>query len=202
MGAISALPAAYILIAVNVLLSLIAFSNAEFFRAMKFEVEAVARGGEYHRLLTSGFLHVDPTHLLFNMVTLFFFGPYLEKLMGLNGFLAVYFVSLFAGNIWALIENINNPFYSAVGASGAISGVLIAFSLFLPFQLIFVFFVPIPAIVYAVLFIGYSAFAMGRDNSNIGHEAHLGGAIAGLIVTMILNPGIVNNLIERIKGLF
>ena len=204
MELLSALPATYIIIAINVAATFIALGNEKLFRALLFNVDAVLNKGEVHRLITAGFLHADGNHLLFNMLTLFFFGPVLERdeMLGLNGFLIVYFASLILGNIWALIENMRRPEYNAVGASGAVSGVVVSFCLFAPFALLLIFFIiPMPAILFAVLYIAYSAFAMGRDNSNIGHEAHLGGALTGLVVTMLLVPGILDSLVEQLRSL-
>ncbi len=194
-------PVTYALIVVNVAVSLLAFANMDFFRSWMFSVGHITREGEIHRVITSGFLHASPAHLLFNMLTLWFFGPWLEQpdMLGRNGMLIVYFGSLLAGNGWALVENFRKLDYTAVGASGAISGVVLAFCLYKPFAMLLVFFIlPLPAIVFAVLYISYSAFAMGRDNSNIGHEAHLGGAIGGLVITLVLQPGILNHLIDQI----
>lgn len=202
---ISALPASYVLIFINVVVSFIALSNEKLFHALMFQIEAVMKRGEYHRLITGGFLHADGNHLLFNMITLFFFGPALESdmMLGRNGFLIVYFTSLIMGNIWALIENIDRPEYAAVGASGAVSGVVVSFCLFAPFAMLLIFFIlPVPAILFAVLYIAYSAWAVGRGGSNIGHEAHLGGAVTGLVATMLLEPGIVNRLISQLLSFF
>ena len=198
------LPVTYMLIGINVLISMFAFYSPAFFEAMLFQVGPV-RDGEIYRLLTAGFLHADLMHLLFNMFTLFFFGPVLEsdRLMGRARFLIVYFAALLAGNLWALFANFNEPFYAAVGASGAISGVMIAVSLFVPFMMIFFFgIIPVPAILFAVLYIGYSAFAMGSVNSTIGHEAHLGGAIAGLVLTLVMFPGVPGHLVRQVRQKF
>ena len=196
--------ATYTLIAVNVIVSLIAFSQPFIFNALAFQVGPVL-DGQFYRMLTAGFLHVGITHLGFNMMTLFFFGPAIEQRTGLgrNGFLIVYFVALLAGNLWAFLAHMNEPYYAAVGASGAISGIMIAVSLIAPFSRIYFFGVlPVPAILFAVFFIAYSAFAPGWDQSNIGHEAHLGGAIAGLVVTIFLRPQVVPALIAKISSLF
>ena len=198
------LPVTYMLIGINVLISMFAFYSPAFFEAMLFQVGPV-RDGEIYRLLTAGFLHADLMHLLFNMFTLFFFGPVLEsdRLMGRARFLIIYFAALLAGNLWALFAKFNEPFYAAVGASGAISGVMIAVSLFVPFMMIFFFgIIPVPAILFAVLYIGYSAFAMGSANSTIGHEAHLGGAIAGLVLTLVMFPGVPGHLVRQFRQKF
>ena len=150
--------------------------------------------GEYYRVLTAGFLHADFGHLLFNMLTLFFFGPVLEdrRALGKRDFLMVYFGSLLVGNLAAIFFNLNDPYYAAVGASGAISGVMLGVSLFAPFMIILIFgIIPLPAILYAILFVGISAFAMGTHLGGIAHEAHLGGAIAGLVITILLRPQVI-----------
>ncbi|MFC7292481.1 rhomboid family intramembrane serine protease [Hirschia litorea] len=193
-------PITLAILAANVAFSMIALSNAKLFNDYKLQVGPILQKGEWYRILTSGFLHVSPGHLLLNMLTLFFFGPYLEiRLLGPVGYLLVYFVSLIAGGVWAVIENHKTADYSAVGASGAVSGALISYCLFEPFSMIYLFMIlPMPAVVFGIAFIAYSAFASGNEASKIGHEAHLGGAIGGMLVTMLLFPGILNRLIEDI----
>ena len=198
------LSASYVLIAINVIISMIALASPEIFNALLLQVGAV-REGEYYRLLTSGFLHGSLTHLLFNMFSLFFFGPALEsrRFLGVERFLIVYFVALVAGSLYAVYANYDDPYYAAVGASGAISGILVGVSLFAPFSMILIFgIIPIPAIVFTILFIAYSAFAMSGSHSQISHEAHLGGALAGLVMTIILRPDVVGNLFGKFAALF
>ena len=203
MDAIFEAPITLILIALNVVISFAAFNNEGLFRSLMFHVGAI-RGGGYHRVVTSAFLHVNPTHLLFNMITLLFFGPLLEtQLLGPVGYVFVFVASMLAGSFWSLMENWGKANYTAVGASGAISGVLIAFCMFEPFALLLIFFiVPMPAILFAVIYIAYSAFAMGNGESRIGHEAHLGGAIGGLLSVIYLQPGVVNRMIQDVMALF
>ena len=203
MDAFAAAPVTYILILINVVASFLAFSNRAVFDYGVFEVGAVVKRYEVHRLVTSAFLHASPTHLMVNMLTLYFFGPALESpvMLGAKGFVLVYVGALLAGGLWSLVENLDKPDYAAVGASGAVSGVVLAFCLFQPFAMLLVFFIlPMPAILFAVLYIGYSAFASGDEASRIGHEAHLGGAIAGLLITMTLHPGLLNGIIARLTG--
>lgn len=198
------IPLTYILIAANVAISVLAFASRDVFAALFFQVGPIMNG-QVHRLLTSGFLHADIMHLLFNMVSLFFFGPVLEdkRALGKRGFLIVYFVALLAGNLWALGTHLNEPYYSAVGASGAVSGVLLGVALFAPFMTILIFgFIPIPAILFALLFVAFSAFAPVWDTSNIGHEAHLGGAVAGLIMTVILRPEVLKHTLREVGSIF
>ncbi len=188
------LAVSYILIGLNTLVSLFAFARPDIFNAFALQVGPTVNG-EYYRILTAGFLHGDIGHLFFNMFTLFFFGPVLEnkRALGKQGFLIVYFGSLIVGNLAAVGFHLDNPYYTAVGASGAISGVMLGVSLFVPFMIILIFgIIPMPAILYAVLFVGISAFAMGTNIGGIAHEAHLGGALAGLVITIFVRPQVLN----------
>lgn len=155
-------------------------------------VGRILRHGEYHRLLTSGFLHADLMHFLFNMMTLYFFGPYMEQLLGSLGFLALYFGAEVIANLFSLYVQRGNPSYTAIGASGAVTGVVFAFCLFEPLAGIYIFFVPVPvpAVIYAIAYTAYSMYAM-RDQTfggRVAHEAHLGGAIGGILMTLLLQP--------------
>lgn len=144
---------------------------------------------EFGRLITAGFVHAGFGHLAVNMLTLFFFGPTVEYLLGPAGFIAVYFGSEIAANAATLLRYRDDPKYSAVGASGAISGVLFSFCLFAPLQTLYIFFaLPMPAIVFAVLFVGYSIYAARQLSDHVAHEAHLGGAIGGILLTLLIYP--------------
>ena len=198
-------PVTYALIAANLFVSVIAFASTTVFVWLMFNVGAV-RDGEIWRIITSGFLHGGVMHLLFNMFTLYFFGPVLERrqTLGKQGYLVVYFVSLVGGSLWALYVNFGDLRYSAIGASGAVSGIMVAVSMFAPFSRIIMIFgiIPVPAILFTVFFVLFSAFAIGLDDSLIGHEAHLGGAIAGFITTTLLKPTALSGLISKLSGLF
>jgi membrane associated rhomboid family serine protease len=157
----------------------------------------VLQGKEYHRFLTAGFLHVGIAHLAFNMITLYFFGPILELTLGPIRYLILYLGSELTAHFLTLYFHRNTPQYQAIGASGAISGIVFAFCLFQPFQQICLFFfLCLPAILFAVLYVGGSIYAMRqqRDQSGAGsagglaHEAHLGGALGGLVLTLLLEP--------------
>lgn len=187
-------PLTIILILLNVLISGYAlwFDQALLDR-LSFRPARVLRDREYYRLLSAGFVHAGPGHLAFNMLTLFFFGPALERLLGPVGFLVVYFVAEFTAHGLTLWWQRNSHAYAAVGASGAISGVLLSFCLFRPFDQIGLFFaIWMPAWLFAVGFLGFSVYAMSRrDNPNMGgiaHEAHLGGALGGVLATLLVEP--------------
>jgi membrane associated rhomboid family serine protease len=154
---------------------------------------------EYWRLLTAGFVHGGFGHLFVNMLTLFFFGPTVEQLLGTPGFLAVYFGSEIAANLATLVRYRDNPAYSAVGASGAISGVLFSFCLFAPLATLYLFFaLPMYAIVFAVLYVAYSIYAAKQMSDNVAHEAHLGGAIGGVIITLLIEPRAIGEFMRQL----
>ena len=173
----------------NVLVSAKGFNDYVFLDRYKFQVGR-ALGAEKFRLFTSGFLHVDWMHLLFNMYALYLFGDIVAKILGTDDFVIIYMVSLFAGNLYSLIYHKDEPYYSAVGASGAVSGILYSSILLYPAMELYLFFIPIPipGYVFALGYILYSIYGMKKQLGNIGHAAHLGGAIGGFAVTLLLNP--------------
>ena len=199
MTAILHTPATLLVLIVTIAISIAGFRNPRLNDALILDVQAILRRHEYYRLLTSGFVHGNPTHLFMNMLTLFFLGPPLELMAGTFGFAIVYFASLLAGSAWAVMEHFRSASYRALGASGAISGVTVVFALFAPFASIIVFILPMPAIIFAALYIGWSAYAAGRIQDGVGHEAHLGGALMGLVLTCLLWPDAIENLISQVR---
>ena len=191
-------------IAITVIISLIGFQNPEFFEKYKFNVGAIQNRKEYIRLLSAGFLHADFGHLFFNMLTLYFFGPYvingisdeygnvILKGFGVSGFLLIYLGSIILGNLFSLFIYKRQSYYSAIGASGGVSGILFAAIALFPFMEIYFYFIPIPikGYVFGVLYFSYSVYMMlnPRANDNIGHAAHLGGAAFGLFYAVALQP--------------
>ncbi|MEL6567253.1 MAG: rhomboid family intramembrane serine protease [Pseudomonadota bacterium] len=176
------------LIAANLAASFYAFSNRDFYEQNLFRVGNVTKGNEWHRVVTSGFLHVDPMHLLFNMYALYLFGRILEQVLGPAGYLIVYFGSLLGASAWMLWDKRRQLNYSAVGASGAVSGIILSFCLFAPLAQLSFFFIPMPAIVFGAAYIGISLYLSQRQNAIIAHGAHLGGALAGLVLTAMVEP--------------
>lgn len=178
-----------VLIAVNVLFSYKGFKDVLFFNKYKFNVGAI-KGGDQLRLFSSGFLHIDTSHLLFNMLTLYFFAPIVVAGLGGVNFLIIYVVSLVFGSLLSLFFHKNEPYYTAVGASGAVTGVLYSAILLQPNMNLYLFFVPIPipAYIFGIGYLLYSIYGMKSRNDNIGHDAHFGGAIGGYITTLILFP--------------
>lgn len=181
-----------IVIVVTAIISFIAFNNQNIFEKYKFNVGAILRNKEYIRLLSAGFLHGDLMHLLFNMMTLYFFGPIVNQAFGDFGFLMIYFGSILLGNLYSLYLYKNQSWYSAIGASGGVSGILFASIAMIPDLGIYFFFIPIPipGYIFGFLYFAYSVYSMlnPRQQDNIGHAAHLGGAFFGLIYAVALQP--------------
>ena len=201
MDFIQSFPITTALIAANIVASLVAFVQPDFYEQNLFRVGAIQRRREYHRIVTSGFLHVNATHLLLNMFVLWMFGPYLERWLGMGGYLIVYFGALIGASAWMLYEKRGDPDYSAVGASGAVSGVILAFCMFEPFAILYLFFaIPMPAIVFGVGYIAISFFLSRRDRTMIAHGAHLGGALAGLVLTVLVEPDALTRFIGALSG--
>ncbi len=198
---ITVFPATTALIAANVIASVIAFSLPDFYEQNVFHIRSILKKQEWHRVVTSGFLHVNGLHLFLNMYVLFIFGPYLEQGLGTLGFLIVYFAALLGGSVWMLLDKREVADYRAAGASGAISGVLLGFCLFAPFAMLLLFFViPMPAIGFAVGFIALSLYLSGRDNTMVAHGAHLGGALAGLVTTILVRPSVLVDFIGEVRS--
>jgi len=178
-----------IIIAANVIISYKGFSDYGFFDKYKFHIGGVQRG-EQVRLVSSGFLHADTQHLLFNMLTLYFFADVVITLLSPIQFLLVYFVSLLMGSLLSLYFHKNEYHYSAVGASGAVSGIIYSAILLQPGMKLYLFFIPIPipAYIFGISYLLYSIYGMKNRIGNIGHDAHFGGAVGGYIITLILSP--------------
>ncbi|MGJ5641151.1 rhomboid family intramembrane serine protease [Formosa sp. S-31] len=178
-----------VIIAANVIISFKGFKDYGFFDTYKFNVGRI-KAGEKLRLFSSGFLHVDTAHLFFNMFTLYFFADVVVSRLGNFNFLVVYIVSLVLGSLLSLYLHKNEYHYTAVGASGAVTGVLYSAILLEPNMRLFLFFIPIPipAYIFGIGYLLYSIYGMKNQVGNIGHDAHFGGAIGGFLTTLILRP--------------
>lgn len=184
--------ATILLIATNVVVSLKGFNDLGFFDRYKFSISAI-RAGQRERTFTSGFLHVDVAHLFLNMFTLYFFADVVIAWFGPSRFLIIYFISLLAGSLLALYFHRQEPYYSAVGASGAVTGILYAAILLQPDMRLALMFIPIPfpAYVLGIAYLLYSIYGMKSRVGNIGHSAHFGGAVGGYLVTLFFKPDIL-----------
>ena len=180
------------IISANVLVSLKGFNDTSFFERYKFGIGFI-KSGQKDRMLSSGFLHVDFSHLLFNMLTLYFFANVVISWLGPDKFLLIYFISLIGGSLLALFFHKDEPYYSAVGASGAVTGILYAAILLQPNMRLGIMFIPIPlpAYVVGIGYLLYSIYGMKSRLGNIGHTAHFGGAIGGYVTTLLFMPDLI-----------
>lgn len=204
-------PLTMMMIAVNVVFSFIGFSNNNMVNKTIMWPYYVKRNNEYHRFITSGFLHADMIHLFFNMFTLYFFGRNIEfvyntlQLGGNLAFLALYFGALILSDIPTFFKYQDKANYRSLGASGAVSAVVFATILFSPWESIYLFgAIRISAAVYAVLFIWYCIYMGKHGKDNINHDAHLWGALFGLAYTLLLvgikQPELFEVMITQLKN--
>jgi membrane associated rhomboid family serine protease len=178
------------LIVANVLISYQGFNDISFFRKYEFHVGSI-RSGEQIRMISSGFLHVDIMHLIFNMYTLWIFAPVVTDWLGSFSFILVYFGSLIFGSLLTMLFHKNDYSYRAVGASGAVTGILYSAILLQPDMTLGIFFIiPMPAYLFGIIYLLYSIYGMKAKNDNIGHTAHFGGAIGGYLITLVKEPSL------------
>jgi membrane associated rhomboid family serine protease len=180
-----------IIITVNLLVSLRGFRDYSFFEQYKFNIAALQRG-ENKRWISSGFLHVNWQHFFFNMISLYFFADIVINQLGAINFYLIYLISLVAGNLLSFYFHKNESYYSAVGASGAVTGIVYSAILLRPDMHMFIYFIPIPipSYVVGVGYLLFSIYGMKTKLGNIGHDAHFGGAVGGYLITLILAPWI------------
>lgn len=161
-----------------------------------------------YTIITSGLIHADFGHLLFNMLTFFFFAFPLERILhatGGNGhlqFALIYIGGLILSDIPTIIKHKNNPGYASLGASGAISAVLFSFILFDPTTRLYLFFIPIgiPAYIFGPLYLAYCVYASRNQYDRVNHDAHFYGALTGIIFTILLKPGIIPHFIGQLSS--
>lgn len=180
----------FMLVLVIVLVTYQAFRNKGFYEKYAFEVDAILVRKEYYRIISSSFIHVSWLHLIFNMIALYSFGTTLGELSGIKNFLLLFFISMIAGDLLALYVHRNHGDYRAVGASGAVSGVAFATIVLFPEMNISFAFIPVEinAWVFGFCYLLITIYGVKNQNSDIGHEAHLGGAIAGILTSIALHP--------------
>lgn len=206
-----------VIIILTAIISISAFSNAKVIDDLIFYPPAITQRKQWYRFITCGFIHADWAHLIFNMLSLYFFGSGLESYYsqtldmakksqsGNIAYIILYLSALIISLLPTYFKNKDNYYYRSLGASGAVSAVITGTAIFTPWRLIHLFgVVPIPSVLYAVLFIGISAYMSKRGQDNINHDAHLWGAIYGLVFTILLilafRPGLMEPLLENLMS--
>ena len=207
----SASPLTLMIIVVNVILSMIGFSSSSFLGKAVMWPYKVKREGQWYRFISSGFIHADWMHLIFNMFTFYFFGRNMEIILqraipnGALWFLFIYFTGLVVADIPSYLKHKDDPQYRSLGASGAVSAVVFAAVVFDPWsQLRLYGFISMSAMVFAILYIVYCVYMSKKSADNVNHDAHLWGALFGLIATLVLmlamRPDILPFMLEDLKN--
>ena len=184
------LPISLILILANCFISWKGFQDRNFYERYEFSIEKVKIYKQYYRLVTSGFLHVNWMHLIFNMIALYFFSSSVEYYFGPINFLLIYFTSMVGGDLLSLFIHRYDSGYSSVGASGAVSGVIYASIAVFPGMKMGFFFIPIsiPAWIFGLAYVAYSIWGIRSRRDNVGHESHLAGALIGMLLAVAMFP--------------
>jgi len=197
---LTATPVASIIFVITLIGSLFAFSNEELYGRLMMHPYSVYRGKSVYTLITSGFIHRDWMHLIFNMVSYYAFAFYLERLIGHWQFGLLYFVSMILSDLPSVAKHRNDYNYYSLGASGAISAVLFSFILFDPMSGLYILPFPfaIPAIVFGPLYLLYCTYASKYSQDNINHDAHLFGALSGLMITIALYPKVIPFFLHQV----
>lgn len=192
-----------VLIILTVIVSFLAWQDKKIMARFVFDPLSVTRFKQYDRFITHGFVHADGMHLLFNMFTLYFFGRVIERFyinkFGLMGFVIFYVLAIIVAIIPTYLKHKNNAHYFGLGAIGGVSAVLFAFILFYPWEMIYLFAViPIPAILFAIVYTTYSIYMDKNGRDNVNHSAHLIGALFGVVATIIIEPKIILHFVQAL----
>lgn len=197
----------FIIIILTCISSIAAFQNQSMMSRMVFSPYAIKRSSEWYRFITSGFIHGSWIHLFFNMYVLFLFGSitedyfeYFYRELGGLFYVALYLIAIILSEVYSYFKHQDNAYYASLGASGAVSAILFASILFQPLSKIGLIFFPIgiPAFIFGVLYLLYSAYMAKQANDNIGHNAHFYGAVFGFIFPVVLKPMLIVNFFEQV----
>jgi membrane associated rhomboid family serine protease len=182
--------AALVILVLTIVVSVAGLSNPKIIERCLLRPYLVARGSDYAGLVSSGFVHADVSHLLFNLITFYSFGFALERVIGTAKFVCLYFSALLISGIGTCFKHRNDPVYASLGASGAILGVLFATIVYFPRQKLYILPlpIPIPAPLFAVLYLVYSFYSSRTARGNINHDAHIFGALTGLAFVLLTDP--------------
>lgn len=193
------MPITYFIIGVTVLVSWYAFNNESVRHRLLLYPAVMRHPREGYRLITSGFVHVDTMHLIFNMISLYFFGPLLERVIGPEHFIMLYMSGIIVANLPSFYRHMHNPSFASLGASGGVAAVIFAVIYFFPWEKICLFYaVCIPSVLFAAGYLIYSAIMSRRANQAVNHTAHFWGSVYGFLYMIILDPSHGVRFIERI----
>ena len=196
--------ATLVIVLLTCAISLVGFKSLGLIEALILWPPIVRQKNEYYRLATYGLVHANLPHLAFNMIALFSFGSAMERFydaaLGRFGFVFFYVVGLIVSILPTYLKNRDNPDYRSLGASGAVSAVLFAFILLQPWSAIYVYFIKVPAIIFAVLYIAYSIYADLHGKDNVNHSAHLWGAAYGVIFTIAMEPPVWPHFLQALSS--
>jgi membrane associated rhomboid family serine protease len=197
----SSAPASFALLLVIGIVSVIAFSAPRVIERNLLRPYHVLRRRDFVPVITCGFIHASWSHLIFNALTLYFFGPNLERTIGTSYFIALYFIGLVlssAGTVW---KHRDDPNYASLGASGAILAVLFAYIVYYPTQMLYLYFaIPIPAVLFAFGYLAYTIWASKNPHGGINHDAHLDGALTGLLFVALTDFSAWRRAFDQILG--
>lgn len=196
------MPVTLVLLGITCAISFAAFSNRRLLERLVLWPPAISRQHQYDRLLTCGFVHADFAHLLFNMFTFLSFGAYMERYfapsIGAVGYALFYCGGIVISALPSYLRHQDDANYRSLGASGAVSAVLFAFILIRPWATLLIFAFPVPAIVFALIYLGYTIYMDRRQTDRINHSAHLWGAVYGIVFTLVLDPGVAGRFVEQL----
>jgi membrane associated rhomboid family serine protease len=199
-----------IIVILTALVSFIAFQNTGMMARYDFSPYRISHRKEYFRFISHAFLHADWMHLIINMIVLFSFGVYVEREFrfledaghiqsGMVSFIILYFSSIVISSLTTFMKKRNDPYDIAVGASGAVSAVLFTSIFFSPLEKILLYgILPMPGIVFGILYLAYSTYMGKKEKDLVNHDAHLWGAVYGLIYPIFLYPGLINNFLRQL----
>ena len=198
------------IIILTVLVSALSFQNQTWFNKLKLNPYRFYYKKEWTRILSHGFIHADWVHLLVNMFVLYSFGRSVEyyfselKVAGylsipILHFLLLYFGGIVFSSIPSILKQKNNEWYNSVGASGGVSAIVFASIFFAPLHILYLYFIPIPGIVFGILYLAYSHYMSKRNRDNINHEAHITGAIYGFLYPLVIDPSLIKVFFSQLN---
>jgi membrane associated rhomboid family serine protease len=195
-------PVASFIFVITLITSLMAFSNDNLYGKLILNAWNVARGKNVYTVITSGLIHKDWNHLFFNMLSYFFFAFQLEAIIGHWQFALLYILSLILSDLPSIQKHKDDSWYNSLGASGAISAVIFSYIMYDPKAGMYLMFIPIaiPAWIFGILYLVYCHFASKHARDNVNHDAHLFGALSGIIITIALNPHVVHDFVQKFTG--